>query len=102
MSGLKSAWEISLEKSNTQNPELKNKKKLTNKQKSEIAEIRKDYEAKIADLDLTLDHKLKKLVDRVPPDRLDMESEALKKEFLENKEILEKEREKKIKVIRNA
>ena len=47
MSGLKNSWEISLEKSNKMNPELKSQKKLTSKQKKEIAEIRKEYEARI-------------------------------------------------------
>ena len=37
MSGLKSAWELSLERSNKLVPELKSQKKLTKKQKQEIA-----------------------------------------------------------------
>jgi hypothetical protein len=99
MSGLKSAWEISLEKSNELNPELKNRKKLTKEQKAEIAEIRKDGKATIADKDVTLDFKIKKLPDRVPPESLPGEINLLKEEFLKEKEEIEAEMEKKIEAI---
>lgn len=102
MSGLKSAWEISLEKSNEMNPELKTKKKLGGKQKKEIAEIRKEFEVRIADKEVTLDHKIKKLVDRIPPEQLDAETEEIKNQFAEEKQQLEKEMEEKISAIRNA
>ena len=99
MSGLKSAWEISLEKSNKLNPELKNRKKLTKEQKEEIAEIRKETKASIADKDVTLDYKIKKLADRVPPESLQSEIEKLKEEFKKDKEEMEAEMEKKIEAI---
>ena len=47
MSGLKSAWELSLERSDKLAPELKSQKKLTKKQKQDISDIRKEYTAKI-------------------------------------------------------
>ncbi len=99
MSGLKSAWEISLEKSDKLNPELKNRKKLTKAQKAEIAEIRKETKAAIADKDISLDYKIKKLVDRVPPERIENEKETLKQEFNDIKEKLEKEMEEKIEAV---
>ena len=99
MSGLKSAWEISLEKSNKLNPELKNRKKLTKEQKTKIAEIRKETKAAIADKDISLDYKIKKLEDRVPPERLEGEREILRKEFNDIKEKFEKEMEEKIDAI---
>ena len=43
MSGLKSSWELSLEKSEKLVPELKNKKKVTDKQKQIISDIRQEY-----------------------------------------------------------
>jgi len=70
MSGLKSAWELSLERSDKLAPELKNQKKLTKKQKQEIAEIRNDYAARIADKDVTFQDKIRKLSDRIPPDEI--------------------------------
>jgi exonuclease VII large subunit len=100
MSGLKSAWEISLEKSDKLVPEVKKQKKLTAKQKDQIAEIRKDFKARIADKDVTLQHKLNRLIDRTPPEQLELESEKLKQEFVEEKEQLEKEMESQIEAIR--
>ena len=101
MSGLKSAWEISLEKSDKLVPEVKKQKKLTAKQKEHIAEIRKEFKAKIADKDVTHQHKLNHLADRTPPDQMAAESEKLKQEFVEEKEQLEKEMEAQIEAIRN-
>ena len=94
MSGLKSAWELSLEKTDKLNPE--SKKKLGDKQKKQIGEIRGEYKAQIADKEITLQHKLNKLADRVPPERIWVEGEELKKKFVEEKQFLENEMERKI------
>ncbi len=99
MSGLKSAWEISMEKSDKLVPEVKKRKKLTAKQKERIAEIRREFKAKIADKDITLQHKLNRLAERIPPEQLEMESEKLKQEFAEEKEQLEKEMETQVEAI---
>ena len=100
MSGLKSALEISMEKSDKLVPEVKKQKKLTARQKEHIAEIRKEFKAKIADKDVTHQHKLNYLAERTPPEQLVMESEKLKQEFAEEKEQLEKEMETQIEAIR--
>ena len=100
MSGLKSAWEISMEKSDKLVPEVKKQKKLTAKQKEHIVEIRREFKAKIADKDVTLQHKLNHLAERTPPEQLEMESEKLKQEFAEEKEQLEKEMETQVEAIR--
>ena len=100
MSDLKSAWEICMEKSDKLVPGVKNQKKLTAKQKENIAEIRKEFKAKIADKDVTLQHKLNHLAERIPPEQLEMESEKLKQEFVEEKDQLEKEMEIQIEAIR--
>lgn len=97
MSGLKSSWELSLEKSDKMDPGIKKRKKLTQKQKEQIGEIRKDYQAKIADKEITLQYKLQNLADRTPPEQLQEVAEQLKQEFAEEKEVLEKELEGKIK-----
>ncbi len=100
MSDLKSAWEISMEKSDKLVPEVKKQKKLTTRQKEHIAEIRKDFKAKIADKDVTLQHKLNYLAERTPPEDLEIESETLKQEFSDEKEKLDKEMETQIEAIR--
>ncbi len=99
MSGLKSAWELSLEKTNKMVPEVN--KKLSDKQKQEISEIRKEYKAKIADKDISYQNKIKKLEDRVRPEDYPIEVERLKAEFAEEKEKLEKEMEEMVERVHN-
>ncbi|MBM15603.1 MAG: hypothetical protein CMH75_05890 [Nitrospina sp.] len=102
MSGLKSSWELSLERSDDLVPELKSKKKLTKKQKEQIAEIRKEYAAKIADIDVTIQDKIRKLPDRVPPEEISEAKNKLEIQFREEKASLNEEMEKEIESIRNS
>ncbi len=96
MSGLRNAWEISLEKSDKVDPERKNRKGLTNAQKKAIAEIRNEFKAKLADIDITLQFKLTKLPDRTPPEEMEAVTETLKTEFALEKKTLESEMESRI------
>lgn len=100
MSGLKSAWEISLEKSKKIVPQ-ETRKGLTGDQKNAIAEIRKEFKAKIADKELTLQHQLNKLSERVPPERLAASAGELKKKFAEEKQAMEKEMDNRVEAIHN-
>ena len=102
MSGLKSSWELSLERSNDLVPEFKSKKKMTKKQKEQIAEIRKEYAAKTADRDVTMQDKVRKLPDRVPPEEIAEAKINLETQFREEKASLAKEMEKEIESIRNS
>ena len=102
MSGLKSSWELSLERSDDLVPELKSKKKLTKKQKDQIAEIRKDFAAQIADRDVTMQDKVRKLSDRVPPEEVADAKMKLEAQFRDDKQSLEEEMEKEIESIRSS
>ena len=102
MSGLKSSWELSLERSDDLVPELKSKKKLTKKQKDQIAEVRKDFAAQIADHDVTMQDKVRKLSDRVPPEEVADAKMKLEAQFRDDKESLEEEMEKEIESIRSS
>lgn len=102
MSGLKSSWELSLERSDDLVPELKSKKKMTKKQKEQIAEIRKDFTAQIADHDVTMQDKVRKLSDRVPPEEVAGAKMKLEAQFRDDKQSLEEEMEKEIESIRNS
>ena len=102
MSGLKSSWELSLERSDDLVPELKSKKKLTKKKKDQIAEIRIDFTAKIADRDVTMQDKVRKLSDRVPPEEVADAKMKLEAQFRDDKQSLEEEMEKEIESIRNS
>jgi exonuclease VII large subunit len=102
MSGLKSSWELSLERSDDLVPELKSKKKLTKKQKDQIAEIRINFTAQIADRDVTMQDKVRKLSDRVPPEEIADAKMKLEAQFRDEKKSLEEEMEKEIESIRNS
>ena len=102
MSGLKSSWELSLERSDDLVPELKSKKKLTKKQKDQIAEVRKDFAAQVADRDVTMQDKVRKLSDRVPPEEVADAKMKLEVQFRDDKQSLEEEMEKEIESIRNS
>jgi len=99
MSGLKNSWEIGLEKSDEMLPDIKKRKKLTQRQKEKIGEIRQEYKAKIADKEVMLQHKLDRLTDRIPPDELAPAVEELKKEFAEDRAQFEKEMESHIEAV---
>ena len=101
MSGLKSSWELSLERSEKLVPELKNKKKITKQQKEKINDIRREYQAKIADKDVMMQDKLIKLHDRIPPDEIEYATVELQKEFADEKKAFEEKMEEEIKSIRN-
>jgi hypothetical protein len=101
MSGLKSSWELSLERSEKLVPELKNKKKITNQQKEKINDIRREYQAKIADKDVMMQDKLRKLHDRIPPEEIQYAIVELQKEFAGEKKVFEEKMEKEIESIRN-
>ncbi|MFT4577875.1 MAG: hypothetical protein ACI8PD_000977 [Nitrospinales bacterium] len=102
MSGLKSSMELSLERSDDLVPELKSKKKLTKKQKDQIAEIRVDFTAQIADRDVTMLDKVRKLTDRVPPEEVADAKMILEAQFRDDKKSLEEEMEKEIESVRNS
>ncbi len=100
MSGLKSAWELSLEKSDKLVPELKSKKQLSEQKKKEINEIRKEYKARIADKDVTVQDRLSKLSQRTPPEEMESVAEELLRQFSEDKKTLEEEMESKVEAVR--
>ena len=101
MSGLKSAWELSLERSDKLVPELKSKKKLSKKKKEEINEIRMEYKAQIADKDVMLQDTLNKLSGSAHPEEIQAVAEELQRKFAEEKKALEEEMENKIESVRS-
>ena len=100
MSGLRNAWEISLEKTDKSDPDNKKRKSLTDEQKKAIAEIRNEFKAKLADIDITLQFKLGKLSDRTPPEEMEAVTETLKTDFAKDKKTLESEMESQVEAVR--
>jgi hypothetical protein len=102
MSGLKSAWELSLEKSDKLVPELKGKKKLNEHKKKQINEIRREYKAKIADKDVTVQDRLNKLSQRTPPEEMESVAEELLRQFADEKKALEEQMESEVEAVRQC
>ncbi len=73
MAELKSAWEIALEKSKKMLGEEEETLRLTPEQKNEIAEIRKIYAAKVAEVEILVQDPEKREIEL---DRLRRERES--------------------------
>ncbi len=101
MSGLKSALELSLERSDKLAPELKSQKKLTKKQKQQIAEIRNEYAARIADKDVTFQDRVQKLSEQVGPEEIEVAKKELEEQFRSDKNKLEEQMEKEVEAVRS-
>jgi|TARA_B100000315_G_scaffold168683_1_gene157249 tRNA uridine 5-carbamoylmethylation protein Kti12 len=101
MGDIKSALDISMKKAEKMTGESGEKNaSLTGDQKKEIAEIRKLYNAKLAEREIMLQSKIEKAKIRNPDDALS-QIEELKKEFIKEKKALFDERDKKIEEIRS-
>ncbi|QPJ66113.1 MAG: hypothetical protein G3M78_12200 [Candidatus Nitrohelix vancouverensis] len=95
MSGLKSALDLSMERTSNQAAS-----KLSDSQKKEISEIRLEYKAKIADKEVILETKLKHVGDRTPPEQIHQVVEELKQAFVTDKSALEEEMEAKVDAVK--
>ncbi len=95
---LKSAWEISQEKAAAIDGRGESELVLTDLQKTEIAEIRKKHEARIAEREVMLQSKLKG-VGSIPEGGAEY-VQQLKEEFNREKQVLDEERDARIETIR--
>ncbi len=94
---IKSSWEIAMEKLGM---DKEREGKLTEEQRRNLEELRKEYKAKRAELEIMLKAKLGKLADRTRPEEIHMKREQMKKEYSEELERLREEEEAKRKRIR--
>ena len=92
---LKSAWEIALAK--LESDEGMKVDKLTEKQKEAISEIRKKYQARIAEVEIGTESKIVKAVQSGDFDGIP----NIKQHVISEKERLNQEMEKEISKIRN-
>lgn len=69
---------------------------LTDEQKAEIAEIRRKYEAKIAEKEVMLQSKLREAVAKLPPPQAHAEVARLREELPKERHALEEERDNRI------
>lgn len=91
---LKSAWEISQEKAAAIDGRKEDEIVLTDGQKIKISEVRKEYEAKIAEREVMLRQRLR----AASPE----EGRLLQEEFQREKKVLTGEMENKIEKIRKG
>jgi DNA repair protein RadC len=95
---MKSALELAMEKSE----KLGGAKKLTDKQKEEIAEIRRVGEAKIAELTIMADGKLDKLLGATEGDELVLVRDEVTNELIREKAKAADKTERAVEKVRNA
>jgi uncharacterized membrane protein YkoI len=98
---LKSAWEIALEKTGKFKPSA-DESKLSQEQKDMIAEIEREYQAKLAEKEIMLQSKIKKLERGSSPIEFHQQAEALRQEAEREKVALQEEKAKKIEAIKKS
>ncbi len=99
MAGIKSAIELAMEKLGKLEAEAPSTS-LTEEQRREISELRKVYDAKIAEKEIMLQAEMRKLMQQRPPQEAVAAARELQEKFQEAKRALQQELEEKIAAIR--
>ena len=92
---MKSAYELALERLESQGIERPREEALSNAERDRVAEVRRKAEAKIAEMEILHQGNLAKLVDPV-------EREKSEKEFLYERQRVEEKRDREIERIREG
>ncbi|GIX46877.1 MAG: hypothetical protein KatS3mg131_1088 [Candidatus Tectimicrobiota bacterium] len=99
MAGIKSALELAMEKLGKLEAEEPSVP-LTDEQRREISELRKVYDAKIAEKEIMLQAEIRKLMQQRPPHEAAAAARELREKFQETKRALQRELEEKIAAVR--
>ena len=102
MAGMKSALELAMEKINAQQAQAETTASLTDAQRQEISDIRKQYDAKIAEKDIMLQADIRQLMQRRPPQEALVVAQELREKFQHTKKALQEELEAKIATVRSG
>ena len=94
-SGMKSAYELALERMEKQGIERPREESLSDEWRDKVNELRKQAEAKLAELEILHANRLKGLFD---PDKRREEED----EYVRERQRVEGERDRKIEKLRNA
>jgi hypothetical protein len=100
MAGMKSALELAMEKINAQRSQADTPVSLTDAQRQEISDLRKQYDAKIAEKDVMLQADIRQLMQRRPPQEVLAAAQELREKFQQTKKALQEELEAKIALVR--
>ena len=101
MAGMKSALELAMEKINAQQSQAETTVSLTDAQRQEISDLRKQYDAKIAEKDIMLQANIRQLMQRQPPQEALVVAQELREQFQQTKKALQEELEAKIATVRS-
>ena len=100
MAGMKSALELAMEKINAQKSQADTTVSLSEAQRQEISDLRKQYDAKIAEKDIMLQADIRQLMQRRPPQEALPAAQELHEKFQQTKKALQEELEAKIASVR--
>jgi len=101
MAGMKSALELAMEKINAQK-EVETVVPLTDAQRQAISDLRKQYDAKIAEKDIMLQADIRQLIQRRPPQEAMAAAQELRDKFQQTRKALQEELEAKIAAVRSS
>jgi Spy/CpxP family protein refolding chaperone len=101
--GMKSALELALERTDHVRQAIREEGlALTDEQREQLAEIEREYNAKIAEKDVMLQTEMRKLLMHYPPAEAVPEIEQLRDKFIDEKRQLTEERNEKAARIRQV
>jgi predicted outer membrane protein len=99
MAEMKSAVELAMEKLGKLKTDTSSES-LTDEQRQRIGDLRKQYDAKIAEKEIMMQAEIRKLMQRYPPQEVAVAAQGLRQQFQETKRTLQQELEDKIAAIR--
>lgn len=101
--GMKSALELALERTDHVRKAIREEGlTLTDAQRDQLAEIEREYSAKIAEKDVMLQSEMRKVFMNYPPAEAGALIEQLRQQFIDEKRKLMEEKEQKAARIRQA
>jgi hypothetical protein len=101
--GMKSALELALERTDHVRKAIREEGlTLTDRQREQLAELEREYSAKIAEKDVMLQTELRKLLMHYPPAEAGPVLERLREQFIDEKRKLMEEKEVKAARIRET
>lgn len=100
MAGMKSALELAMEKLNARKTDDEAVVALSDAQRQEIADLRKLYDAKIAEKEIMMQADMAKLFQRHPPQEAAAAAQQLREQIQQTKKALQEELEAKIAAVR--
>ena len=99
MAGMKSALELAMEKLKARESE-ESTVVLTDAQRQEISDLRKQYDAKLAEQEIMMQSEIRQFIQRRPPQEAMAAAQELREKFQQTKKALQEELEAKIAAVR--